>query len=78
MDRQSMTKPFDDAPVVAKWELRSVATMLIATHGEDAERAAQENLANAIAEEHEGNEIVWTGILAQLREIRDEDSQGQT
>lgn len=65
-----MTKPFDVEPVVAKWELRSVATMLIATHGKNAERTAQENLAKAIAEEHEGNEIVWTGIITQLQEIR--------
>ncbi|WP_242128495.1 hypothetical protein [Sphingobium sp. Sx8-8] len=72
-----MTKPFDVEPVIAKWELRSVATMLIATHSENAERTAQENLANAIAEEHEGNQIVWTGIITQLREIREADRQEQ-
>lgn len=69
-----MAKSFDVEPVVAKWELRSVATMLIATHGEDAERTAQENLDCAIAEGHEGNEIVWTGIVTQLREIRDAET----
>jgi len=71
-----MTKPFDIEPVIAKWELHSVATMLIAKHGENAERIAQENLANAVAEEHEGNEIVWAGIITQLREIREADGQG--
>ncbi|QCI96356.1 MULTISPECIES: hypothetical protein [unclassified Novosphingobium] len=72
-----MMKQFDVEPVVAKWELHSVATMLIATYGEDAERTAEENLAIAIAEEHEGNETVWTGIITQLREIRKGDRHGQ-
>lgn len=70
-----MTKPFDTGPVVAKWELRSVAIMLIATHGGNAERTAQAKLAAAIADEHEGNQIVWTGIITQLREIREADGQ---
>jgi len=70
-----MTKPFDIEPVIAKWELRSVATMLIATCGENAEDTAYGNLAKAIAEEHEGNEIVWAGIITQLREIRAADGR---
>lgn len=72
-----MAKSFDVEPVVARWELRSVATMLIATHGENAERTAQENLERAIAEGHEGNEIVWTGIITQLGEIREAKTQGR-
>lgn len=66
-----MPDPFDSEPVVARWELRSVATMLIATHGADAEATAELNLNRAIADGHEGNEIVWRGVITQLREIRE-------
>ena len=71
-----MVEPFDRKPVIARWELHSVATMLIATHGENAEGTAEANLSRAIEEGHEGDEIVWRGVISQLRAIRNKGGQG--
>lgn len=57
-------------PAIATWELWSVANMLISTHGDDAEPHAQQKLSQALAENDEGGEIVWIGVLTQLRKIR--------
>lgn len=65
-----MTQSFDPEPIVSRWELRSVATMLIATHGAEAEDVAQKNLRRAVADHLEGQQIVWNGIITQLRELR--------
>ena len=65
-----MELPVERRPAVARWELRSVATMLIATHGPGAESTAQANLARAVAENHEGDQIVWEGVLSQLQSLR--------
>jgi len=55
---------------VAKWELWSVALMLIQTHGDDAESIAAANLANAEAEGHLGNTVVWEEVQKLLPKVR--------
>ena len=57
-------------PVIATWELWSVAQMLVATHGDDAEAHAEDKLADALERGHEGDEIVWRGVITQLARIR--------
>ena len=61
-------------PVVATWELWSVANMLVTVHGEGAEEHAAGKLADAQARQHEGDEIVWQGIVTQLALIRKANS----
>lgn len=61
------------SPVIAKWELFSVATMLIATHGDDAEQVVIERLTEALASEDEAMIIVWEGVLTQLEKLRSKD-----
>lgn len=63
------------SPVIAKWELISVATMLIVTHGDDAEQAVIERLAEASASEDEAMTIVWEGVLTQLEKLRSKDTR---
>ena len=57
-------------PVVAKWELWTVANMLISVHGDGAEAHAAAKLGDAKARQDEGDEIVWQGIITQLGRIR--------
>ena len=57
-------------PVIATWELWSAANMLITVHGEGAEAHAAAKLADAQVRQHEGDEIVWQGIITQLGRIR--------
>ena len=59
---------------VAKWELWSVALMLIQTHGDDAESVAAIKLAEAEAEGHLGNTIVWEEVQRLLPEVRAEQN----
>lgn len=61
------TKP---EPVIATWELWSVANMLITVHGDRAEAHAAAKLADAKARQHEGDEIVWQGVITQLGRLR--------
>lgn len=58
-------------PVVAKWELWTVAQMLVSTRGDDAEAHAQAQLAEAQASGDEAGEIVWAGVITQLERIRE-------
>lgn len=62
--------PFSTEPPIARWELWSVATMLVATHGSEAEAVASDRLNNALALGDEAYEIVWKGVLTQLAKIR--------
>lgn len=62
----------DDKPVIAKWELWSVANMLVSVHGDGAEAHAASKFAEAIASDDEGGEIVWQGVVTQLARIREE------
>ena len=57
-------------PVFTKWELWSVANMLITVRGDGAEAHAAAKLADARARQHEGDEIVWQGVITQLARIR--------
>ena len=66
----------EQEPVIAKWELWTVANMLISTHGDDAEAHAVAKLAEAEAAKDEGGEIVWRGVITQLERIRCESEQG--
>ena len=63
LGQQILGEQMKAEPVVAKWELWTVATMLVSTHGDDAEAHAQAKLADALECEDETNEIVWRGIL---------------
>ena len=69
-----MTTPnepaIDSKPAIATWELWSVATMLIATYGHDAEKHAQGKLTEALDQGDEGSQIVWAGVISQLTRIR--------
>lgn len=60
----------DREPAIAKWELWSVANMLISVRGDSAEAHAQSKLDEALKSEHEGDEIVWRGVITQLARIR--------
>ncbi len=64
------TKGIGPEPVVATWELWSVATMLVASHGDGAEAHAEAQLRDAEERAHEGDAIVWRGVLSQLGRIR--------
>lgn len=57
-------------PAIATWELWSVANMLISVHGDGAEDHAAAKLADAQRRQHEGDEIVWQGVITQLARIR--------
>ena len=57
---------------VARWEIWTVATMLITTHGEGAEEKAEREIGTAIEEGHIGNLTVWRAIRMKLDEIRAE------
>jgi hypothetical protein len=48
--------------------------MLVSIHGPEAEKVAIEKLRDAEQRLHEGDEIVWTGIVNALARIRN----GQT
>ena len=59
---------------VAKWELWSVALMLIETHGDDAEAVARLRLFQAEAEGNLGDTVVWEEIEKLLPNIRAEQA----
>jgi hypothetical protein len=63
-------------PVVSTWELWSVANMLVTAHGDLAEAHAEAKLAEACRRQHEGDEIIWRGIITQLGRVRAERSRG--
>jgi hypothetical protein len=59
---------------VASWEFWSLATMLIATYGDDAEPEAARRLQDAEASGDSGQKVVWTEVGRKLRDIRAERS----
>ena len=61
----------DTEPSIATWELWTVAQMLVSTHGDDAESHARSKLAEATDQADEAAEIVWSGVITQLRSIRE-------
>ena len=70
MARPTGLSKFDSEPIVATWELWTVAQMLVSTRGDDAETHAQAKLADAKDQGDEAGEIVWSGVITQLRRIR--------
>ena len=71
MKRPSSFSKVDTEPVIATWELWTVAQMLVSTRGDDAEPHAQAKLAEATDQGDEAGEIVWSGVITQLRRIRE-------
>jgi len=57
---------------VARWEIWPVAKMLIAMHGDGAEKKARDEIAKATGEEDVGALTVWRAIRMKLDEIRAE------
>lgn len=72
MKRPTIAPQIDTKPAIATWELWSVAQMLIATQGDEAESHVQVKLAEAKDLGDEANEIVWSGVLTQLKRLREE------
>jgi hypothetical protein len=70
MEPPSKPSKIDSEPVVATWELWTVAKMLVSARGEGAEAHAQAKLDEARAAEDEAGEIVWSGVITQLGQIR--------
>ena len=58
------------APAVAQWELWSVANMLVTAHGDAAEEVARGRLQDAEHRAHEGDMLVWQGVITQIQRIR--------
>jgi hypothetical protein len=71
MKRPTSPSKVDSEPVIATWELWTVAQMLVATRGDDAESHAQAKLADAKDQGDEAGEIVWSGVITQLGRIRE-------
>ncbi len=61
---------FDAKPEIARWELYSLATMLVSTHGDAAEAHASMRLFEAQDVADEAAEITWSGVLTQLHRLR--------
>ncbi|WP_426265223.1 hypothetical protein [Sphingomonas sp. PWP1-2] len=59
---------------VAPWEFWSLATILIGTHGDQAEEEAAERLRVAEAEDDTGQKVVWTEVIRKLKDIRAENA----
>lgn len=55
---------------VARWEIWSVATMLLATHGDEAEGKADRAIAAAMELQDMGALSVWRAIRFKLDELR--------
>jgi hypothetical protein len=51
------------------WELWTVAHMLVSTRGHDAEAHARAKLAEAHDLGDEAGQIVWSGVLTQLKRL---------
>lgn len=54
---------------VAKWEFRSLAIMMVASYGIEAEAEVVERLERAIAEKDSGQSVVWQEVLSLIPEI---------
>jgi hypothetical protein len=70
MKRPISSSKIDRKPAIAKWELWTVAKMLVSTHGDAAETHVEAKLAEAKAACDEAAEIVWSGVSSQLQRIR--------
>ena len=70
MKRQTVRATIDTQPCIATWELWTVAQMLVSTHGANAEAHCQAKLADAVATGNEAEELVWSGVITQLRRLQ--------
>ncbi len=70
MKRPISLSKIDTEASIATWELWTVAQMLLSTRGDEAESHAQAKLAEAMDQGDEAGEIVWSGVITQLRRIR--------
>jgi hypothetical protein len=70
MKRPTNLSKVDKKPIIATWELWTVAQMLVSTRSDDAETYAQSKLAEAKEQDDEAGEILWSGVITQLRRIR--------
>jgi hypothetical protein len=59
----------DGAPVAA-WEFTSLAIMLIATYGDDAEAHAQDRLDEARRSGNAGERVTWIEVVKRLPDVR--------
>ena len=59
--------------MIAQWEIRAAANMLVSARGDVAEEHADEQIARAIAGGKAGEEVVWRAIASEIRDIRDEN-----
>lgn len=57
---------------VARWEFWSLATILIGTHGEDAEDHAECRFEEALASGDSGEAVVWREVVEVLPRVRQE------
>ena len=65
-----MTELPTDASPVAPWEVTSLAIMLIATHGDDAEAHSHAQLEAAICNGHAGDRVLWSEVVKRLPDVR--------
>jgi|GEM_PF-5965984 len=65
-----MDKITPDATPVAQWEFMSVAVMLIATHGDEAEAFARARLNEALANGNAGERVTWAEVVKLLPTVR--------
>jgi len=70
MKRPTGRPNIDTKPCIATWELWTVAQMLVSTHGANAEAHSQAKLADAVATGNEADELVWSGVITQLRHLQ--------
>jgi hypothetical protein len=61
--------------MVAKWEFYSLASMLLSTHGDDAEAEAARRLHRAEELNDRGEVVVWVEVGKLLPGIREERQQ---
>lgn len=66
----------EDTMPVAGWEFYSLAVMLVATHGDDAEAEAQRRFVAAEARNERGTMVVWTEVGRRIVKVRaDQDAR---
>lgn len=63
--------------MVARWEFYSLASMLLSTHGDDAEAEAARRLYRAEETQDRGQVVVWLEVGKLLPGIREEREQGR-
>ncbi len=70
MEPPTSLSKIDTEPNIATWELWVVAQTLITARGDDAEAHAEAKLAEAKSQGDEAEQLVWSGVATQLKNIR--------